>query len=42
MIAARLSPGTISESSSTLPTGHYLMEEAPDRLIEHFLKFFTA
>jgi len=25
-----------------LPTGHYLMEEAPDRLIEHFLKFFTA
>jgi haloacetate dehalogenase len=25
-----------------LPTGHYLMEEAPDRLIEHFLKFFTS
>jgi haloacetate dehalogenase len=25
-----------------LPTGHYLMEEAPDSLVEHFLKFFTA
>jgi len=25
-----------------LPTGHYLMEEAPDRVIEHLLKFFTA
>src|SRR6266481_5028162 len=25
-----------------LPTGHYLQEEAPDRVIDHFLKFFTA
>jgi len=25
-----------------LPTGHYLMEKAPDRIIEHFLKFFTV
>ena len=25
-----------------LPTGHYLQEEAPDRVIEHLLKFFTA
>ena len=25
-----------------LPTGHYLMEEAPDRVIEHLLKFFAA
>jgi haloacetate dehalogenase len=25
-----------------LPTGHYLQEEAPDRVIEHFVKFFTT
>jgi haloacetate dehalogenase len=24
-----------------LPTGHYLQEEAPDQLIDHFTKFFT-
>jgi haloacetate dehalogenase len=25
-----------------LPTGHYLMEEAPDRLLEHFTRFFVT
>jgi haloacetate dehalogenase len=25
-----------------LPTGHYLQEEAPDRVYEHFVKFFTT
>jgi haloacetate dehalogenase len=25
-----------------LPTGHYLQEEAPDRVYDHFVKFFTA
>jgi hypothetical protein len=25
-----------------LPTGHYLQEEALDRVIEYLLKFFTA
>jgi len=25
-----------------LPTGHYPQEEVPDRVIKHFLKFFTA
>ena len=25
-----------------LPTGHYVQEEVPDRVIKHFLKFFTA
>jgi len=25
-----------------LPTGHYLQEEAPERVIEHFVKFFVT
>jgi haloacetate dehalogenase len=25
-----------------LPTGHYLQEEAPDQVYDHFVKFFTA
>ncbi len=25
-----------------LPTGHYLQEDAPDRVYDHFVKFFTA
>jgi haloacetate dehalogenase len=25
-----------------LPTGHYLQEEAPDRVYDHFVKFFTT
>jgi haloacetate dehalogenase len=25
-----------------LPTGHYLQEEAPEQVYEHFVKFFTA
>jgi haloacetate dehalogenase len=25
-----------------LPTGHYLQEEAPDQVIDHFVKFFTT
>jgi haloacetate dehalogenase len=25
-----------------LPTGHYLQEEAPDQVVEHFIKFFTT
>jgi haloacetate dehalogenase len=25
-----------------LPTGHYLQEEAPDQVIDHFIKFFTT
>jgi hypothetical protein len=25
-----------------LPTGHYLQEGAPDRVIDHFVKFFAT
>ena len=25
-----------------LPTGHYLQEEAPDQVVDHFIKFFTT
>jgi haloacetate dehalogenase len=25
-----------------LPTGHYMQEEAPDQVYDHFVKFFTA
>jgi haloacetate dehalogenase len=25
-----------------LPTGHYLQEEAPDQVYDHFVKFFTV
>jgi hypothetical protein len=29
-------------TAEPLPTGHYLQEEAPDQVYDHFIKFFTA
>jgi hypothetical protein len=31
-----------NRDAQPLPTGHYLMEEAPDRVLDYFVKFFTT
>jgi pimeloyl-ACP methyl ester carboxylesterase len=37
-------PGPASNlvDAQPLPTGHYLQEEAPDQVVDHFIKFFTT
>ena len=29
------------EAFEALPCGHYMQEEMPDRILEHYLKFFS-